>query len=108
MHRKTNSYRTIFSVSLPLVLSMAATTYFIFTGVLKGAGDTRFIMWSIGIITLVIMIFPVTVGVAFLGWGLYACWVILTLYVIALCSASFFRYSQGKWKIIRVIEKFPV
>lgn len=82
--------------------------YFIFIGVLKGAGDTRFIMWSIGIATLVIMIFPVTIGVSFLGWGLYACWIILTLYVIALCSASFFRYCQGKWKITRVIEKIPV
>ena len=81
--------------------------YFIFTGVLKGAGDTRFIMWSIGIVTLVIMIFPITIGVRFLGWGIYACWIILTLYVISLCSASFFRYYQGKWKTTRVIEKIP-
>ena len=31
MHSKTNSYRTVFSVSLPLVLSMAATTVMEFT-----------------------------------------------------------------------------
>ena len=81
--------------------------YFIFTGVLKGAGDTRFIMWSIGIVTLVIMIFPISIGVRFLGWGIYACWIILTMYVISLFSASFFRYYQGKWKTTRVIEKIP-
>ncbi len=74
---------------------------------LKGAGDTRFIMWSIGIVTLVIMILPITIGVRFLGWGIYTCWIILTLYVISLCSASFLRYYQGKWKTMRVIETLP-
>jgi MATE family multidrug resistance protein len=81
--------------------------YFIFTGVLKGAGDTRFIMWSIGIVTLAVMVFPIIIGVRYLGWGLYACWAILTLYVLSLCAASFFRYCQGKWKITRVIETLP-
>ena len=82
--------------------------YFIFTGVLKGAGDTRFIMWSIGIATLVVMILPIAIGVGFLGWGIYACWIILTLYVLSLCLVSFLRYRQGKWKTNRVIEKVPV
>jgi len=81
--------------------------YFIFTGVLKGAGDTRFIMWSIGIVTLAVMVVPIIIGVRYLGWGLYACWAILTLYVLSLCAASFFRYCQGKWKITRVIETLP-
>jgi MATE family multidrug resistance protein len=81
--------------------------YFIFTGVLKGAGDTRFIMWSIAIVTIVVMMLPITIGVGFLGWGIYACWIILTLYVISLCSVAFLRYYQGKWKTIRVIEKIP-
>jgi len=81
--------------------------YFIFTGALKGAGDTRFIMWSIGMATLVVMILPITIGVVYLGWGIYACWIILTLFVLCLCLVSFLRYRQGKWKTIRVIEKIP-
>jgi MATE family multidrug resistance protein len=76
--------------------------YFTFVGVLKGAGDTRFIMWSIGVATLVIMILPMTVIVEFTGWGLYACWINLTLYVISLFSVTLWRLRQGKWKNIRV------
>ena len=77
--------------------------YFTFIGVLKGAGDTRFIMWSIGGVTLGAMVLPLTLVVEVLGWGLIACWVTLTIYVLSLFCVSFLRYRQGKWKSIRVI-----
>jgi MATE family multidrug resistance protein len=106
------SYQQTMDQGIVLIRIMAIfisfdALYFIFTGVLKGAGDTRFIMWTIGIVTLVVMILPITISVGFLGWGIYACWIILTLYVISLCSVSFLRYRQGKWKTIRVIEEIP-
>jgi MATE family multidrug resistance protein len=77
--------------------------YFTFVGVLKGAGDTRFIMWSIGIATLVVMVVPLTIIVEYTGWGLYACWLNLTVYVVSLFSVTLWRFRQGKWKTIRVI-----
>ena len=77
--------------------------YFTFIGVLKGAGDTRFIMWSIGLATLVVMVLPLTIIVAFTEWGLFACWINLTLYVLTLFAVSLWRYRQGRWKKIRVI-----
>jgi len=77
--------------------------YFTFIGVLKGAGDTRFIMWSIGLATLFVMILPLTLVIAYTDWGLFACWCVLTLYVLSLFTVSFWRYRQGKWKKIRVI-----
>jgi MATE family multidrug resistance protein len=77
--------------------------YFTFIGTLKGAGDTRFIMWSIGLATLLVMVVPLTIIVEFTPWGLYACWINLTLYVLALFSLTLWRYRQGKWKQIRVI-----
>ena len=77
--------------------------YFTFIGVLKGAGDTRFIMWSIGLATLVMMVLPLTVIVTFTEWGLFACWINLTLYVLTLFTVSLWRYRQGRWKRIRVI-----
>jgi len=76
--------------------------YFTFVGVLKGAGDTHFIMWSIGLATLFIMILPMTIIVEFTGWGLYACWINLALYVISLFTVTLWRFRQGKWKNIRV------
>lgn len=106
------SYQQMMDQGIILIRIMAIfisfdALYFIFIGVLKGAGDTRFIMWSIGIATLAVMIFPIAIGVRLLGWGIYACWAILTLYVLCLCSVTFLRYRQGKWKHIRVIEKIP-
>jgi MATE family multidrug resistance protein len=77
--------------------------YFTFVGVLKGAGDTRFIMWSMGVATLAVMVLPMIIIVEFSGWGLYACWINLTLYVVSLFSLTFWRFWQGKWKAIRVI-----
>jgi MATE family multidrug resistance protein len=77
--------------------------YMTFVGVLKGAGDTRFIMWSIGLATLVVMVLPLAVIVAFTSWGLYACWINLTLYVLTLFALTLWRYRQGQWKAIRVI-----
>ena len=77
--------------------------YFAFLGVLKGAGDTRFIMWSIGAATLLVMIVPLTVIIAYTQMGLGACWTILALYVMSLFAVSFWRFRQGKWKRIRVI-----
>lgn len=77
--------------------------YFTFIGALKGAGDTRFIMWSIGLATLLVMVVPMTIIVEFTGWGLYACWINLTVYVMSLFSVTLWRYRQGKWKKIRVI-----
>jgi multidrug resistance protein, MATE family len=77
--------------------------YFTFIGVLKGAGDTRFIMWSIGAVTLGVMVFPLTLIVVYLGMGLIACWITLTIYVVSLFCVSFLRYRHGKWKFIRVV-----
>ena len=77
--------------------------YFTFIGVLKGAGDTRFIMWSIGMATLFVMVLPMTIIVEYTEWGLVACWVNLTVYVISLFSITRWRFRQGKWKAIRVI-----
>ena len=77
--------------------------YFTFIGVLKGAGDTRFIMWSIGATTLLVMIVPLTIVIAYLNWGLIACWITLTVYVLSLFLVSLWRFTQGKWKQIRVI-----
>ena len=87
---------------LPLLISFDAM-YFTFIGVLKGAGDTRFIMWSIGLATLLVMILPLTIIVEYTNWGLIACWINLILYVISLFLIAWLRYRQGKWKKIRVI-----
>jgi MATE family multidrug resistance protein len=72
--------------------------------VLKGAGDTRFIMCSIGVLSLVIMILPIYIGVEVFGAGLYYAWSCTISFVFCLFVVSFWRYFQGRWKHLRVIE----
>jgi MATE family multidrug resistance protein len=104
------SYVSIQSVGIVLLRFVAGylffdSLYMICTGVLKGAGDTRFIMWSIGLLSVIVMILPIYIGIAFLGAGLFYAWIWLTLYVFLLFAVSLARYFQGKWKQMRVIEK---
>ena len=79
--------------------------YMICIGVLKGAGDTRFIMWSVTLVSLFAMILPIYVGIVYFERGIYFAWICLTLFVFLLFVMSFGRYLQGRWKHMRVIEK---
>jgi len=102
------SYQDLLDMGVVVLRIMALfisfdAMYFTFVGVLKGAGDTRFIMWSIGSATMLVMVLPMTIIVEFAGGGLTACWLNLTLYVISLFSVTLWRFWQGKWKTIRVI-----
>ena len=79
--------------------------YMISTAVLKGAGDTRFIMWSIGLISLFGMILPVYIGVEIYGMGLYYAWGCTVFFICQLAMVTCWRFYQGKWKSMRVIEQ---
>ena len=79
--------------------------YMVCIGVLKGAGDTRFIMWSITLVSLFALILPMYVGIVYFNRGVYFAWTMLTLFVFLLFVMSFGRYLQGKWKHMRVIEQ---
>jgi len=79
--------------------------YMISTAVLKGAGDTRFIMWSIALISIFGMILPVYVGLEIYGLGLYYAWGCTVFFICQLAAVTFWRFYQGKWKSMRVIEQ---
>jgi multidrug resistance protein, MATE family len=81
----------------------------IFSGALKGAGDTRFVMWVSIFLNWLLMVMPSWAAVTFLHGRtrLYAAWVALTTYVCALAILFFLRFLAGKWKTMRVIEKTP-
>jgi MATE family multidrug resistance protein len=79
--------------------------YMIFVGALRGAGDTRFIMWSIGIASLAVMVLPVYIGIEYFQMGVYYAWICTTLFVASLFILSSWRYRQGKWQKMLVVEK---
>lgn len=74
----------------------------ILSGTLKGAGDVRFVLVS-SIAIAAACVFATWAGIA-AGGGLIWCWSVLTAWVFALAAAFFFRFRQGRWKSLRVIE----
>ena len=60
--------------------------YMIFAGVLKGAGDTRFLMWSIGAASMGVMVIPVYVGIEYGGMGVVSAWVCVVAFIATLFS----------------------
>jgi MATE family multidrug resistance protein len=81
----------------------------IFSAALKGAGDTRFVMYASIVLNWLIMVVPSWAAITFLQGKakLYMAWSALTVYVCALAVLFFLRFLAGKWKTMRVIEKVP-
>ena len=77
----------------------------IFSAGIKGAGDTRFIMWTVGAIAFGFMIIPAYIAVEILHAGIYTLWILVTFYIAMLGLAFLLRYKQGKWKKMSVMEK---
>jgi MATE family multidrug resistance protein len=76
----------------------------VYSGAIKGAGDTKFTMWAIAVLSICIMIIPVFIAVEFFNAGIYTAWILASLYVCTLGLTFMMRYRQGKWKKMRVIE----
>ncbi len=108
-HQSAAEFAGTMRLGVPLMRFVALYCFFdalnlVFSGALKGAGDTRFIMWTIGILSLGVMILPVYTAVEVLGAGVLTVWVLATLYICGLGVAFWLRYLHGSWKHMRVIE----
>lgn len=79
--------------------------YMVFSGALKGAGDTRFLMISVGCTSILLFIIPVYVGIAWFDMGVGGAWLCVLLFIIGLFLLSAGRYRTGKWQKMLVIEK---
>jgi multidrug resistance protein, MATE family len=83
--------------------SLFDATNIVFSGAIKGAGDTRFILMT----TLVMSPTPVLIawlGVVLFGWGLLWCWAVLMAWICTLGLIYMARFLQGRWRHMRVIE----
>jgi MATE family multidrug resistance protein len=76
----------------------------IFLSTLRGAGDTIFIAWMVGILAPLMPIFC-AVGIYYFGLGIMWCWSVLTARVLAYCVGCSLRYRSKVWESMRVIEK---
>jgi len=79
--------------------------YMVFSGALKGAGDTRFLMICVGCTSLLLFIIPVYVGITWFDMGIGGAWLCVLSFIIGLFFLSAGRYRIGKWQKMLVIEK---
>jgi len=79
-------------------------TAIIFVSVLKGAGDTRFVMALSALMTGALSI-ATWVGVEKWGMGVYGCWTIITVWIWVLGLAYLVRFRHGAWRKMRVIDQ---
>ena len=108
-HQNAAQHAAIMDLGVILIRFVAVFCLFdamnlVFSGAIKGAGDTRFIMWTIAALSIGVMIVPVYVAVEIIGAGLYTAWTLATVYISSLGLAFMLRYKKGKWKRMRVIE----
>lgn len=89
------------------VYSLFDTGNIIFAAAIKGAGDTKFVTWTIATMSITLMVIPVYVSVKYFNCGLYTAWIFITAYVIIISFIFWWRFKQGKWKSMRVIETHP-
>ena len=81
--------------------------YIVFTAVLKGAGDTRFIMYvSLGLSWL-IMAIPAAVALTYFDASIYVLWSFLCAYIVIAGLVFYLRFRTGRWRKMRVIEDAP-
>lgn len=73
-----------------------------FSGALRGAGDTRWVM-----IGTAVSLWPIRVGLSYylvivMGAGLIGAWVGMVVDLIVRCSLMAYRFRTGKWKAVVV------
>lgn len=109
----TAEYQEIVGLGVVLLRIVAAyllldALYMVFSGVLKGAGDTRFMMWCIALASSFCMILPVIVGILYLNFSVEQAWYCVLVFIATLFVIVVFRYIQGKWQNMLVIERDTV
>jgi MATE family multidrug resistance protein len=81
--------------------------YIVFSAAVKGAGDTRFVMWTTVLLAWGVMVVPSYLAVTEFGFGLYGVWIFICSYICIGGVVFLFRFRGGKWKSMRVIEREP-
>lgn len=76
----------------------------ILVSVLRGAGDTRFVM-AVSVCMASVLMAGTAVGVKLWHANIYGAWTFITAWVWALAVIYVFRYRQGKWRSMRVIDE---
>jgi MATE family multidrug resistance protein len=93
-------------VRLIAIYTLFDTMFIVFSGALKGAGDTRFAMWAQTLMAWIFFVPPVYLIIEYFHAGLFAAWSWVLVYVVALGLLFWLRFRSGYWETIRMVERF--
>jgi Na+-driven multidrug efflux pump len=71
---------------------------FALDGILIGAGDTRFLMWSMLGCSLLVF-FPIAFASLALDWGIIGVWAGLVALIVGRAVTLGTRFSSGRWAV---------
>jgi len=83
--------------------TLADATNVVFSGALRGAGDTRWVMIVSGILHWT-MASGAFLFIKVLVLPPEVVWLFFILFVFSMCFAMFLRHKRGKWMSIRLVE----
>ncbi len=112
IHSNFELFEPIRGVTRTLLRFLAVYSLFdamsiIFAASIKGAGDTRFVMMTMALLSVFGLIIPCYAAFMWFSLGLYAGWTFASAYIILLGIIFHLRFRGGKWKDMRVIEESP-
>ena len=86
------------------IYTLVDTLNIVFASALKGAGDTRFVMFMIVVVSLFGLTLPTYLAIELFDVSIYGVWLIVSIYVALLGGSFYLRFITGKWKSMKVIE----
>lgn len=94
---------TIILLRFVAIYCLFDATQLTFVSALKGAGDTRFVLFVAVLLTTLSILFGQLVE-RYLQWGVYGWWYVMTGWICAMAIAYGLRFVHGGWRTMRVIE----
>lgn len=110
MHGEEVMQKEIYAYCTTLLTIVSAYLFFdalymVLSGALKGAGDTKFMMIAVSLISIICLIVPVYLGVEFFHISLIIAWLWVLLFITVLSFVIYYRYHTGIWQHMLVIEE---
>jgi MATE family multidrug resistance protein len=97
-----------------VLLLRFVAVYCVFDGVcivvasaLRGAGDTRFVMLLVTVVSALVLVIPNCIVLGVLNASVYVAWTFVAAYIITLAFGLVVRFLGGRWRSMRVIEEAP-